>query len=287
MRQRVFGFLFAALAFLAALPVYAEGRVALVIGNQNYRFGPDLKNPIADATSVARQLERFGFDVTLAQNQNLLDFGRTLNRFKSAIQGADLALVYYAGHGVQVDGATYLIPTDGRMENRDDLLTSITVNEVAAIIQDDLRAGVILVDSCRDNPFYEARSRSFSDQETVAGVDGPSLGLFIGYASQPGATASDGVGDHSPFTQSFLAALQEPGLEIERVLRKTRLSVALTTDGQQVPWSQSSLLGPVVLNDGRGTAVSGRDHSTKANLIAALCDALGPEENRCIDRAAD
>lgn len=270
-------------AFIAlfAAPGLAENRVALVVGNQNYLHGPDLRNPQADARAIADRLRGLGFSVTLALDQNLVAFGQSLNQFKSNLQDVDLALVYYAGHGVQVDGATYLIPTDGRMETRDDLATAITVNEIAAILQDDLRAGIILVDSCRDNPFYEARSRSFSDQQSGGGVDGPSLGLFIGYASQPGATASDGVGDHSPFTASLLDAIAQPGLEIERVMRKARLSVALATDGQQVPWSQSSLLGPVVLNDGHVAQSRDPGRDRKSNLIAALCQALGKPKDTC------
>lgn len=270
-----------ALSLLVATGSLAGPRVALVVGNQNYTHGPDLKNPVADASAMAIRLQELGFTVTLAEDQNLVEFGRSLNRFKTALEGAEVALFYYAGHGVQVDGATYLIPTDGRMETRDDLATAITINEIADVVQNDLRAGIILVDSCRDNPFYEARSRSFTRQEVAGGVDGPSLGLFIGYASQPGATASDGVGGHSPFTEALLGALDEPGLEIEHVMRRLRYSVALQTEGVQVPWSQSSLLGSVILNDGRGQIETTKRAPDKSELIAALCDVLGENSQQC------
>lgn len=235
------------LALMLATPVRAAAdRVAVLIGNAAYDHGEDLLNPIRDARALGSVLRDLGFRVYLGENVDRAGFSAMLANLLPKIEDAETVLFYYAGHGVQVDGATYLLPTDARMASRADLDTAVTLNEVLDILQHDLRANVVLIDSCRNNPIYGARSRSFGPG--ADDYEAPSVGTFIGYASQPGAVALDGEGPHSPFTQALIDHIATPGIDIDELMRRARFQTLRATGGAQVPWSQSSLLGPVVLN---------------------------------------
>lgn len=282
--------------FLFSAPTTAQERVALVIGNASYENGPDLRNPVSDANAVAAEFSRLGFKVYHALNLTYSEMSRMFLAFSEKIAQADLVVVYFAGHGVQVDGVTYLMPTDAVMRTKEDLITSITLNEVLDILRSDLRASVVLVDACRDNPIYQSSlTRSFtgeSGDQTRQYFDLP-YGMLIGYASRLGAVAYDGPDKHSPYARALLGHLGTQSLDVELMLRKVRNQVVQGTIGAQVPWTQLSLLGEIVLaraepEKNAPVSASGKsDESEKPNatqstdpttssLIAKLCNALDP-----------
>lgn len=231
---------------VSATPARALGdRVAVVIGNAAYLHGEDLANPLRDARAVGARLRDLGYRVYMGEDVDRAGFTAMLANLQPKIAGAETVVFYYAGHGVQIDGTTYLLPTDARMQSRADLVTAVALNEVLDALQLELRANVVFIDSCRNNPIYAARTRSFGP--AAQEFDPPSVGTFIGYASQPGAVALDGDGEHSPFTRALLDHIGTPGIGVEELMRRVRLQTVRETGGAQVPWSQSSLLGPVEL----------------------------------------
>src|SRR5262247_2475010 len=184
----------------------AESRMALVIGNSNYTSVAALPNPANDAKAMGRFLTSAGFQVTHAPNLTQADMRRTIGNFAGMVaeRGPDtVALVFYAGHGLQVDGENYLVP----------------------------------VDACRNNPFSEINKTS---GRGLAIVDAPT-GSLVSYAAAPGGEAQDGDGLNSPFTAALLKVGQEPGLPIEQALKRVRLAVNDATNRQQTPWESSSL----------------------------------------------
>lgn len=278
----------------------AQDRVALVIGNSIYDNGPDLKNPVNDASAISAALSGLGYRVYYGENLNYSDMSRMLLAFAQKIGNARQVLVYFAGHGVQVDGVTFLMPTDAVMRTKDDLITSITLNEVLELLRDDLRASIVLVDACRNNPIYESiATRSFAnngESRTQALFDLP-YGMLIGYASRPGAVAYDGPLQHSPYAEALLSHMATPGLDVELMLRRVRNQVVQITKGAQVPWTQSSLLGEVAIvpdhvemlpqhaksgaNDdapkaGQVAQRQTREQALQRRLVQVLCGALQP-----------
>ena len=220
----------------------ADGtRVALVVGNAAYKSSP-LKNPVNDARAIARALGELGFEVMLKENISqqalivaLREFG---NRLK---QTGGTGLFYYAGHGMQVKGANYLIPVDADIASEAEVrYMSVDANQVLDIME---QAGnplnIVILDACRDNPF----SRSFrSKQSGLAQMDAPS-GMLVAFATAPGAVAYDGEGVNGVYTKHLLRNLTIPGLPIELVLKRVREGVSTETAQKQIPWESSSLLG--------------------------------------------
>ncbi|TCM85198.1 SUMF1/EgtB/PvdO family nonheme iron enzyme [Rhodovulum steppense] len=241
--------------FLAALPGRAERRVALVVGNGAYAMAPALPNPGNDAEAVAAALERIGFEVErgldldgAAMRARIRDFGRQA-------EGADLALFFYAGHGIQMAGRNYLIPTDAALEREGDLdLYAMPLDLVIAEMERSAKTNIVLLDACRDNPFETQLSRAMGQARSTA-LLGRGLapvetagGLFVGFATDPGRVAFDGAGRHSPFTEAVLDHVATAGLEINAMMTRVRADVFETTAGRQRPWSTSSLLREVYLS---------------------------------------
>lgn len=227
-------------------------RVALVIGNANYRHAGALANPANDAGDIAEVLRKLGFDVVdgldldkRGMEDKIREFGRKLDR-------AELALFFYAGHGMQVAGKNYLMPVDSRLERPGDLnFETIDVSLVLAQMEAEQRVNLVLLDACRNNPLARSfasklGARSASVGQGLAGMQS-ALGTLISYATHPDAVALDGEGRNSPFTSALLKHLATPGLEIATLMRRVRAEVVSVTRGQQVPWDHSSLLGEVVL----------------------------------------
>ena len=229
-------------------------RIALVIGNSAYQNATPLPNPINDARLVAKSLRDLGFEVSEgvdltnpAMNQLIRDFLRTA-------PSAQLALVFYAGHGLQVDGRNYLVPIDAKLLARTDLaFETIDVDTILNGLNDEARANVIILDACRDNPLARSfasrlgATRSASVTQGLAGYTAIGTGTLIAFATAPGRTALDGEGGNSPFTQALVKHIKTPGLEIRQMLTRVRADVVRETRAQQVPWDNSSLLGEVVL----------------------------------------
>jgi uncharacterized caspase-like protein len=227
-------------------------RVALVIGNSNYRYATQLSNPANDAADIARALTKLGFDVVegrdldkRAMEDKIREFGRKLER-------ADLALLFYAGHGMQVAGKNYLVPIDAKLERPGDLsLDTIEVTQILAQMEAEKRVNLIFLDACRDNPLARSFSRSLGARSTSVGQSlapiQSAVGTLIAYATQPDNVALDGEGRNSPFTSAFLKHIVTPGLEISALMKRVRADVIATTREKQVPWDHSSLVGDVIL----------------------------------------
>ncbi|QHO78171.1 hypothetical protein ACH79_41910 [Bradyrhizobium sp. CCBAU 051011] len=218
-----------------------DQRVALVIGNSNYQTAPKLANPGNDAQSIAQLLNSAGFEVTQATDLTRSDMVRVVQDFSNKVAergpGA-VAMIYYAGHGVQVAGENYLLPVDARISSPSDLdgnsLRLVDVMGTLESIQSRMR--IVVLDACRNNPFPEVNDAG----RGLAIVDAP-RGSIVGYSTAPGMEAQDGDGNHSPYTRAFLNIAREPNLPIEQLFKRVRLEVNNTTSGKQTPWESSSL----------------------------------------------
>ncbi len=218
-----------------------EQRVALVIGNSNYRNAPQLANPDDDARSMAQFLNSAGFEVIAATDLTQNDMLRVVQDFsaKVAARGPNtVAMVYYAGHGVQLAGENYLVPVDAKVGNPTELVSnSVRLVDVMSTLEAiPSRMRIVILDACRNNPFPTVNDAG----RGLAIVDAPN-GSIVGYSTAPGAEALDGTGGHSPYTQAFLNVAREPNVPIEQLFKRVRLEVNHTTDGQQTPWESSSL----------------------------------------------
>ncbi len=231
---------------LSVATVQAGNRVALIIGNADYSTAT-LRNPVNDANDMAATLNTLGFDeVMLETNVDAIGMNRALRKFGKMLNGAEIGLFFYAGHGLQVRGRNYLIPVGSDIAAEDEVpFRAVDAGQVLAKMES---AGnpinLVFLDSCRDNPF--ARSWRGSSRG-LAQMDSPK-GSLVAYATAPGRTASDGEGRNGVFTGALINALKEPDIDIALVLRKVSREVRTQTDDQQVPWVSSSLAKEVVLN---------------------------------------
>lgn len=216
-------------------------RLALVIGNSNYQNVPILKNPTNDATLIAAALEKVGFEVTLLKDQDqramksaLVVFGRKLK------PGVDAGLIYYAGHGIEVDGRNYLVPVDSNTQSEQEAdISNIDLNDVIALLENSrVPFNILILDACRNNPFRGFRSQ----RGGLAPVNAP-VGTYIAYSTAPGTVAADGDGGNSPFSKALAQQLATPGLNIESVFKNTRSAVRKISDGTQVPFDSSAIEG--------------------------------------------
>lgn len=233
---------------LAALPAGAAERVALVLGNGDYRHVGRLANPVNDANLLGETLRRLGFQVTVRTDLDQAAMKEAISAFADAVAaGGDgtLALFYYAGHGVQVAGANYLIPVDADIRtDRDVLLKAVAANDLLRTLElAAASTNVIILDACRDNPFATS-SRSMG--RGLARVEAPT-GSLIAYATAPGQTAADGAAANSPYSAALAKALTVPGLTLEQVFKAVRVDVLAETAGRQTPWEESSLTRDVRL----------------------------------------
>jgi len=222
-----------------------EQRLALVIGNGGYPEAP-LRNPVNDATAMARTLKKLNFQVVELHDasrkqiaQAILDFGEKLKR-------GGVGLFYYAGHGVQVRGQNYLVPVDASITSEGSIgFEAIAVESVTDQMGDaGNRINLVILDACRNNPF-ERRLRG--GPRGLAAMDA-ARGTLIAYATAPGSTAADGDGQNGLYTEELLRSLREPGLKVEEVFKRVRTGVVQKTNGQQTPWESSSLTGDFVFN---------------------------------------
>lgn len=218
-----------------------EQRVALVIGNSNYQNAPQLANPDNDAQSMAQFLNSAGFEVISATDLGQNDMLRVVQDFSAKVSARGpntVAMVYYAGHGVQLAGENYLVPVDAKVANQTDLVNdSVRLVDVMSTLETiPSRMRIVILDACRNNPFPDVNDAG----RGLAIVDAPN-GSIVGYSTAPGAEALDGSGGHSPYTQAFLSVAREPNVPIEQLFKRVRLQVNQSTSGAQIPWESSSL----------------------------------------------
>lgn len=241
----------------------AEKRVALVIGNAAYKHVTPLKNPKNDAEAITAALTRLDFQVVTAVDVDRLAFERKVRDFARAIRGSDVALLFYAGHGLQVHGRNYLAPIDARLKDEADLdFETLALSTIMKQMERESRTNLVFLDACRDNPLATNLARSMGTRSAKVGRGlariESGVGTLIAFATQPGNVALDGAGRNSPFTEALLKHIETPGLDVAVMMRRVRQKVFSQTNGSQVPWSTSSLTGeftfaahktPVVSND--------------------------------------
>ena len=234
-------------------------RVALVIGNGAYAHVKALPNPPNDARAIAKSLRDIGFVVSEGVDLDRSAMQTTTREFLRNATGAQIALVYYAGHGVQIAGRNYLIPVDVRLDQgKNATETMIDMDTILAGLDDQVRTNILIFDACRNNPLEP----QVASGEPSRGIDaGPGLaaptalgagstlgaGTLIAFATAPGKVALDGEGANSPFSAALSRHIGTPGLEVQQMLTRVRAEVVSVTKNQQVPWSNSSLLGEVYL----------------------------------------
>ncbi|WP_439407952.1 caspase family protein [Bradyrhizobium sp. DASA03076] len=234
------------LSFLLLISVPALGaeRVALVIGNGAYMRVPTLPNPTRDAADVARALERLNFKVTQVSNGTAVDMRKAIVEFGRAAEGSMMAVVFYAGHGMEAGGENWLIPTDAELRNDTDVESeAVSLRSVNLQVSKARQLGLIILDACRNNPFEAKMKRSLATRAVARGLapTEPTDNVLIAYAARDGTTASDGEGKNSPFTTALLRHIETPGLEISFLFRRVRDDVMTATKREQQPFVYGSL----------------------------------------------
>jgi len=239
----------AAAAFLTvSAPAFAEKRVALVLGNGAYRNVAPLSNPVNDSTKIAATLKDAGFDVVDSRRDlPAAETRRALRDFADRARDADIAVVYYAGHGIEVDGGNYLIPVDARLERDTDIYDEgLSLDRILIAIEPAKKLRLVILDACRDNPFSRTMKRTLASRaigQGLAKVEPTSPNVLIAYAAKAGSTAADGDGQNSPFTSALSHHLTKPGLDVRRAFGFVRDEVLKTTNNRQEPFVYGSLGG--------------------------------------------
>jgi len=232
----------ASTGFELAQAAQSENRVALVIGNSAYQVNKPLNNPVNDAQAVSQMLNQAGFEVVMAFDLTRDIMKQTVEEFAARVleKGNNtVAMVYYAGHGVQADGENYLIPIDAKFSDENDLPEQGVklADIVAALEATQTKARIVVVDACRNNPFGGSAN---DENGGLALVDAPE-GALIAYSTAPGTVAFDGLGKHSPYAAAFMRTARTPNLPVEQVFKKVRLLVNDSTDKKQTPWDSARL----------------------------------------------
>ncbi len=243
------------LAVLVLVPLggraaWAEKRVALIIGNSAYVHTTPLSNPINDARDMTEALKATGFEVVEAVDADKLKLDGALRSFTDKLAGADVALFFYAGHGLQVGAQNYLVPIDAKLERERDLeFEAVKLDFVLRQMEIDRegKTSIVILDACRDNPLTRNLARSMGTRSAGIGrglaAASTGLGTFIAYSTQPGNVALDGKGRNSPFTAALAKHVRVKGRNLPATMIEVRKDVLAATDGKQVPWDHSALTG--------------------------------------------
>ncbi|MBI3700518.1 MAG: caspase family protein [Afipia sp.] len=234
----------------------AENRVALVIGQSAYKSVPALTNPTNDAKLTSEMLQAAGFDVKTALNLSQNEMRQVIGDFAAKIagRGSDtVALLYYAGHGLQIDGENYLVPVDVTLDRESDVpLQAVRLNDVMNTIASvPTKMRIVMLDACRNDPFNSI-NKIAGHGLALVDTKANAAGSFVSFSTSPGTEALDGSGVNSPYTSALVVSAREPGLAIEDAFKKVRLAVNKSTDGQQIPWESSSLTSDFYFFPGSG-----------------------------------
>src|SRR6195256_632503 len=228
-------FFFIAALLLVCQPASAEKRVALVLGNSNYKNAAVLPNPVNDAAAVAATLKGAGFDIVDSRlDLSAADMRRALRDFADQARDSDLAVVYYAGHGIEIDGTNYLIPTDA------------TLHRVLLTIEPARQLRLVIVDACRNNPFAETMKRTVSTRTVSRGlarIEPTTTNTLVAFAAKAGLTALDGNSKNSPYATALVKHIATPGLDVRRAFGFIRDDVLQATGNRQEPYVYGSLGG--------------------------------------------
>ena len=243
----------AGVAMIAPRAALADTRIALVIGNSAYRSVARLPNPANDAAAMGDLFKRAGFDdVHIAIDLGVSDLHKELGAFAEKAAGADIAVVFYAGHGIEIGGRNYLIPVDAVLAHDYDVEhETVNLDNILQSLEPTKRLKLVILDACRDNPFAATMKRSVAKRAISRGLAQPDLqssesDTLVAYAQRAGAEASDGEGAHSPFTSALLRHLTTPGLDVRFALGKVHEDVLKATDHEQEPFLYGALAGDVL-----------------------------------------
>ncbi|MCA6108830.1 caspase family protein [Bradyrhizobium cenepequi] len=233
---------------LMCQPAFAEKRVALVLSNSAYQNAAPLPNPINDGALIAAKLKAAGFDVVdFRRDLPAVETRRVLRDFADRSRDAEIAVVYYAGHGIEVDGANYLIPVDAKLERDTDVYDeAFSLDRVLIAIEPAKKLRLVILDACRDNPFAKTMKRTVASRaigQGLAKVEPTSPNVLIAYSAKAGSTAADGDGKNSPFTSALSKHLTTPGLDVRRAFGYVRDDVLKLTNNRQEPFVYGSLGG--------------------------------------------
>ena len=246
----IYGFCLAAGALFATAAA-AERRVALVIGNSSYKNASSLPNTINDASALAAMFNSVGFEVVISRTDlGVVDFKRSVREFLITAESADIAVVYYAGHGIEIGGTNYLVPVDARLSRDYDVDDeAVSLDRIVWALQSVRRLRLILLDACRDNPFA-AKLRSAGmrapSRGGLAKIEEVSADTLVAYAAKAGSVSYDGDGVNSPYATALLKHLAEPGVDIRIALGRVRDEVVAMTGGRQEPFIYGSLGGSTI-----------------------------------------
>lgn len=246
----------------ASAPAQAEKRVALVIGNSAYKSAPKLANPVSDAGLIGGMLKKAGFDtVDVRQDLNAPEMRKALREFGARARDADVAVIYYAGHGMEVDGTNYLIPIDAALETDTDVYDeALPIDRVLVSIEPAKQLRLVILDACRDNPFARTMKRTVASRgigRGLAKVEPSSPNTMIAFAAKAGSTASDGNSQNSPFAVALADHLPKPGLDLRKAFGFVRDDVLKATGYKQEPYVYGSLGGDDVPLVPAGPIVAG------------------------------
>ena len=226
----------------------ADKRVAFVVGNSNYQNVITLANPANDAAAITDMFKKAGFDVVESRRDlNNTEMRRALRDFTEKARNADIAVIYYAGHGIEVDGTNYLIPVDAVLERDTDAYDeAIALDRILQAIEPAKQLRLVILDACRDNPFARKMKRTVASRALgrgLAGVEPARPNTLIAFAAKGGSTAADGDAKNSPFTLALLKYIAKPGLELGKAFRLVRDDVMNATGNRQEPFVYGSLGG--------------------------------------------
>lgn len=234
----------------------ATERVALVIGNSEYTAVSRLNNPSNDARDIAAAFENIGFEVEIQLDMDNSQLSDAFRDFHRKASKAKIAVVYYAGHGIEIENRNYLIPVDARLERTTDVFFEAVPMEKALLaVEGASELSLVILDACRDNPFAKTMRQSGGTRSVGRGLAlvEPAGNSLVAYAAKGGTTAMDGEGENSPYAAALIEALQEPDVELSLLFRKVRDSVLEATDGVQEPFVYGSLSAKeLFLNPGEG-----------------------------------
>jgi uncharacterized caspase-like protein len=236
------------LLFCSADPARAEKRVALVIGVSAYQAVPQLPNPGRDAEAMVALFKKAGFDVVISKRDlGVAELRRSIREFSESSRDADISVVYYAGHGIEVDGINYLVPADAKLASDFDIEDeTISLDRVLKALDPAKRLKLVILDACRDNPFTRTMKRTVASRAIGRGLAKiePSMSdTLVAYAAKAGAVAADGDGQNSPFAIALLKHITEPGLDLRIAFGRVRDDVLKATGNRQEPFVYGSLGG--------------------------------------------
>lgn len=270
------------LVWIMSIPAIAATRVALVMGNGAYQNASNLPNPPKDAIAVERALKRMGFEVFAGIDLDVDASRRLIGDYIRALDTAETGLVFYAGHGIQVDGENYILPIDASLENKADLrYNTVSLSGLVEDTEAPGRTNIFILDACRNNPLsrsFQRKSRSAVGQGLARLSAG--TGTMIAFATAPDDVALDGEGENSPFTSALLNHLETPGLEINQMMTRVRADVYAATGEQQLPWTNSALLGEFYFLPGNGATPPPPPRPVQAQLPKADPAPARVEDNR-------